>query len=117
MRVSVRLMTAAFAVASILACGVVRADEDEKPAAKTDKAAEKSAPTEVTTPGAIDAGGQHIAYNAVVGTITVGANDTQDAQLGMDGKQLPGTQLANAEPKDPKDPSPTARMSYVAYFK
>ena len=117
MRVSVRLLAALFAVAAILPCPVLRADDEPKPAAKSDKPEEKAPPSEVTTPGAIDAGGQHIAYNAVVGTITVGATDTQDAQLGMDGKPQPGTQLAAAEPKDPKDASPTARMSYVAYFK
>src|SRR5271169_2221943 len=98
MRVFVRLMAAAFAVVLVLPCAVVRADDDEeKPAAKTEKPAEKPVPTEVTTPGAIDAGGQHIVYNAVVGIITVGATDTQDAQLGADGKPLPGSQLANAE--------------------
>jgi carboxypeptidase C (cathepsin A) len=117
MRVSVRLLAALFAVAAILPCPVLRADDESKPAAKSDKPEEKAPPSEVITPGAIDAGGQHIAYNAVVGTITVGATDTQDSQLGMDGKPQPGTQLAAAEPKDPKDASPTARMSYVAYFK
>ena len=94
MRVSVRLLAAVFAVATILPCVIVRADDEEKPAAKADKPAEKPAPTEVTTQGAIDVGGQHIAYNAVVGTITVGATDTQDAQLGLDGKPQPGSQLA-----------------------
>jgi carboxypeptidase C (cathepsin A) len=92
-------------------------DTAAKPAASTDKATEKAPPTEVTTQGAIDAGGQHIAYNAIVGTLTVGATDTQDAQIGLDGKPEPGSQLANSEPKEPKDASPTARMSYVAYFK
>ena len=117
MRISVRLLAAVFAVASILPAAVVRADDEEKPAAKSDKAAEKTPPTEVTTQGTVDIGGQHIAYNAVVGTLTVGGTDSQDAQLGPDGKPLPRSQLANSEPKDPKDASPTARMSYVAYFK
>jgi carboxypeptidase C (cathepsin A) len=117
MRVSVRLLAALFAAALLSPCSFVRADNDEKAAAKSDQAEEKAPPTEVTTPGAIDVGGQHIGYNAVVGTITVGATDTQDAQLGNDGKPQPGTQLAAAEPKDRKDASPTARMSYVAYFK
>ena len=117
MRISVRLLAALFAAVTILPSAVAHAGDDEKPAAKSDKAEEKAPPSEVTTPGAVEVGGQHIAYNAVVGTITVGGTDAQDAQLGMDGKPMPGTQLAASEPKDPKDASPTARISYVAYFK
>src|SRR5579864_7323485 len=113
MPVSVRVFAALLAALSLLPAAVVRADDEEKPAAKSDKTAEKAPPTEVTSPGSVNG----ISYNAVVGTLTVGATDTQDAQLGADGKPLPGSQLANSEPKDPKDASPTARMSYVAYFK
>ncbi len=51
------------------------------------------------------------------GTITVGATDTEDAQLGPDGKPLPGSQLALAAPKEPADAAPVAHMFYVAYFK
>ncbi|HWC98169.1 MAG TPA: hypothetical protein VG456_15520 [Candidatus Sulfopaludibacter sp.] len=116
MRVNTFLFAVFLAAASTLSPALSRAD-DEKTPAKTDKPAEKAPPQEVTTQGSVDAGGQHILYNAVVGTLTVGATDIQDAQLGMDGKPEPGSQLANSEPKDPKDASPTARMSYVAYFK
>jgi carboxypeptidase C (cathepsin A) len=35
----------------------------------------------------------------------------------MDGKPQPGSQLANAEPKELKDATPVARMFYVAYLK
>ena len=100
---------------------------DDKAATKTDakastdksddKAADKTPPTESTTQGSVDVGGQHIAYTAVAGTLTVGATDVQDAQLGMDGKPQPGSDLANSEPKDPKDATPFARIFYVAYFK
>jgi carboxypeptidase C (cathepsin A) len=113
MHVSVRVFAALLAASSLLPAAVVRADDEEKPAAKSDKPAEKAPPTEVTTPGSVNG----ITYSAVVGTLTVGATDAQDAQLGADGKPLPGSQLANSEAKDPKDASPTARMSYVAYFK
>lgn len=113
MHLSVRVFAALFAISSLVPVAVVRADDEEKPAAKSDKPAEKPAPTEVTSPGSVNG----IAYNAVVGTLTVGATDAQDAQLGADGKPLPGSQLANSEAKEPKDASPTARMSYVAYFK
>ena len=117
MRVCVRFLTGLLGFALVAPWAVVHADDDEKPAAKTEKTEEKAPPSEMTTPGTIDAGGQHIAYNAVVGLITVGSTDAQDAQLGNDGKPLPGSQLAASEPKDAKDASPTARMSYVAYFK
>jgi len=72
-----------------------------------------------TTEGTVTAGGATIAYKAVAGTITVGATDEQDAQLGPDGKPLPDTEaaLAAAASKDPKDAPPVARMFYVAYFK
>ena len=65
------------------------------------------------------AGGAAIAYKAVAGTITVGATEEQDAQLGPDGKPLPDTEmaLAAAASKDPKDAPAIARMFYVAYFK
>src|SRR5579863_1282253 len=116
MHTPIRLLAAVFAVASIMPCVLVQA-EDETPTAKSDKKPEKPAATDVTTSGTIDAGSQHIAYNAIVGTLTVGATDVQDAQIGMDGKPEPGSQLANSEPKEAKDASPTARMSYVAYFK
>jgi carboxypeptidase C (cathepsin A) len=99
--------------------------QDEKPAAKpattsTEKsppAAEPPPPADSTTQGAVDIGGQHIAYTAIAGTITVGATDVQDAQLGPDGRPLPGSQLARSEPKDPADAPPVAHMFYVAYFK
>ncbi len=102
---------------------ILRADED-KPAAKPaaadkapDKTAEKAPPAEVTTQGTVDVGGQHIAYTAIAGTLTVGSTDAQDAQLGLDGKPQPGSQLALSEPKDLMDATPLARIFYVAYFK
>lgn len=121
---SVRKMTTGFAAALlILACTGAMALDDATPSKSSDKAAahkssDKTAPpTDVTTQGEVTANGQHVAYNAVAGTITVGASDQQDAQLGVDGKPQPGSQLALNEPKDPKDAEPTARMFFVAYFK
>jgi carboxypeptidase C (cathepsin A) len=81
------------------------------------KTPEKSPPADATTEGSVDVAGQHIAYTAIAGTLTVGATDVQDAQLGADGKPQPGSQLALNEPKEPKDATPFARMFYVAYFK
>ena len=123
-----RVFAALLTAMLLLAPALIRA-EDDKPAEKAgadksaadktaaDKSAEKAPPTEVTTQGMVEVGGQKIAYTAIAGTITVGATDTQDAQLGLDGKPLPGSQLALDEPKEPKDAAPTARIFYVAYLK
>jgi len=120
MRLLHRLPLALLAASLLSLPIVLRAQEDAaaaKPAVAAEKAAEKAPPAEVTTQGAVDVGGQHIAYTAIAGTLTVGATDVQDAQLGVDGKPQPGSQLALAEPKEPKDASPFARIFYVAYFK
>ncbi len=120
MRISSCLLAAAAAAALFALPGFAKAEDDTTPAKPGANTTEKPTPApsaDVTTPGAIDAGGQHIAYNAIAGIITVGATDAQDAQLGMDGKPEPGSQLALNEPKEPKDEPPVARMFYVAYFK
>jgi len=126
MRLNARMFAALLAAGCLALPGVALADDDTttKTTVETstkektpDKPAEKAPPTEVTTQGSVDAGGQHIAYTAIAGTITVGATDADDAQLGPDGKPEPGSQLALAEPKEPKDANPVARMFYVAYFK
>jgi carboxypeptidase C (cathepsin A) len=112
------MLAAAFLPCLLFAPRVTHA-QGEKPApnsASMDKAVDE-APPDSTTQGELDAGGMHIAYTAVAGTITVGATDDQDAQLGMDGKPLPGSQLALSAPKEPADAPPVARMFYVAYFK
>lgn len=89
------------------------ADKDKT----AEKPAEKTPPSEVTTQGTVDVGGQHIAYNAVAGILAVGATNAQDAQLDNDGKPQPGSQLALDSPEKPRDANPVARMFYVAYFK
>jgi carboxypeptidase C (cathepsin A) len=120
MRTTFRLF-AALVAASLLALPALAANDDDtknsKPAASATEKPAPAPPADVTTQGTVDAGGQHIAYSAITGTITVGATDAQDAQLGMDGKPEAGSQLALDEPKDAKDTPPVARMFYVAYFK
>ena len=111
-----RLVAAAALAAMFLPCSIKALDDDEKSPKKTDTA-EKAPPSEISTQGAIDVDGQHILYTATTGIITVGGSDAQDAQLGMDGKPLPGSQLAISAPKEEKDAPPVARMSFVAYFK
>ena len=129
MRLTLCCSAALLAACCLMLPSTGRAQEDKKTAKpdaaaadksgeKTaDKTAEKTPPAEVTSQGTIDVGGQHIAYNAIAGTITVGATDTQDAQLGLDGNAQAGSQLALDEPKEAKDTPPVARMFYVAYFK
>ncbi len=98
---------------------VVRA-QDAKSAPKPAEKTEAPAPAisaDSTTQGTVDVGGEHINYTAIAGTITVGATDEQDAQLGMDGKPLSGSQLALTTPDKAAEAPPVARMFYVAYFK
>ena len=119
MRKSIRLLAACVA-AVVTVCPVLARAVDEKPADKTaEKPPEKTASQSVTTQGSVTVGGQAIQYDAVAGTITVGATNEQDAQLGPDGKPLPDTNLAAevAAAKTPADAPPLARMFYVAYFK
>ena len=110
-----RLLPCLFALLFLAHAAHLRADDDDtksetKPAvAKPD--------VDVTTQGSVTVGGKQILYNAIAGTITVGATDAQDAQLGLNGQPEPGSQLANAAPKEAKDADPTARMFFVYYAK
>jgi carboxypeptidase C (cathepsin A) len=124
MQKSTRLLAALAAAALTITPLVAQAGAGDKTPDKNaessaEKAVAKAPPQEVTTQGTLDAGGQHIAYNAVAGIITVGATDAQDAQLGADGKPLPDTDLAAAvaAAKSVSDAPPLAKMFYVAYFK
>ena len=114
-----RLAACAFAAALLILPFAARAEDDKTPQkpATPEKAVEPAAPADSATQGAIDAGGQHITYTAIAGTITVGSTDAQDAQLGPDGKPLPGSQLALSAPKEPADTPAVAHMFYVAYFR
>ena len=116
---TVALAAAVFVAPLSLCADDVKTDKTaDKSAEKTsDKPVENAPPADSTTEGTVAAGGQHIAYTAIAGTLTVGATDVDDAQLGMDGKPQAGSQLANAEPKEAKDANPMAHIFYVAYFK
>ncbi len=119
MTLSLRIALGAIAATLCLGPAATFAAENTTPkTAPADKPAEAAAaPADATTQSEVTVSGQRIAYTAIAGTITVGATDTQDAQLGLDGKPLPGTQLAASAPKDAADAPPVARMFYVAYFK
>ena len=119
---SPQLMKAVLILAIVVSVSPVFAQDDEaaaKPgaASKAAEKTEKAPPTESTTPGSVTVGGQTIAYTAVAGTITVGATDVEDAQLGVDGKPEAGSELALSAPKEAKDAEPVAKIFYVAYFK
>jgi carboxypeptidase C (cathepsin A) len=106
------------AAALLLSVGSICAQDDKSAkAASTEKATEPALPPDSTTQGAIEVGGQHIAYTAIAGTITVGSTDSDDSQLGPDGKPQPGSELLLDAPDKAKDAPAVARMFYVAYFK
>lgn len=92
-------------------------DKSVANAAAPEKSAQSALSPDSMTQGSVEISGQRIAYTAVAGIITVGATDDEDAQLGADGKPMPGSQLALAPPKNPADAAPVAHMFYVAYFK
>ncbi len=72
-------------------------------------------PPDSTTEGTVaTAGGKTIGYTAVAGLLTVGATDTQDATLGLNGQYLPDAPMEL--PAKPEDQPATARMFYTAYF-
>lgn len=121
-RISTLLVAASLLFAPAFVIAYDDKPTDKAPADKSadksgDKADEKAPPADVATQGMVEVGGQKIVYTAIAGTLAVGSTDVQDAQLGLDGKPQPGSQLALDEPKEPKDATPIARMFYVAYFK
>jgi carboxypeptidase C (cathepsin A) len=92
-------------------------DRQDKPAPPPPPAATpapSALPPNSTTEGNVTVNGKNIAYTAVAGIITVGATDSQDANIALDGKMLSdsGVDL----PAKPQDAPPTARMFYTAYF-
>ena len=108
-----------FAIAlSSQACNAqAKTDAEAAPQHSAELSVEKYPPPDSTTHGSITLGGNRIDYTAIAGIITVGGTDKQDAQLGPDGRPMPGTALAAAEPKNPADAPPVAHMFYVYYFK
>ncbi len=69
------------------------------------------------TEGVVHAGGQAIAYRATAGTLTVGATDSYDAMLGMDGRLLPDAGVKAPDKEKPEEAPATARMFYTYYAK
>jgi carboxypeptidase C (cathepsin A) len=96
-----------------------------KPEKATPVAEKASAPAKPAEPaladsiteGTVAVGGQKIAYRAVAGTITVGSTDKLDAEIGLDGRWLPDSEMATATAPKPDQVPATARMFYAAYFR
>lgn len=106
----------ALALAAAVSIPALAVDQKtSKTPAKPEAETTPPSPSESTTQGVLSAGSEHIAYTAVAGTLTVGATNDEDAQLGAEGKPIPGSPASLV--KDPKDEPPTASIFYVAYFK
>ena len=72
-------------------------------------------PEDSVTEGSVAVeGGKAIAFRSVAGMLTVGATDSQDATIGLDGALLPGSGVEL--PAKPEDRPATARIFYTAYF-
>ena len=110
---------------SALMMGVFSAAAQETPqkTTTTTTATMSSEPEKKSTPlppdsfseGSVSVeGGKTIAFRTVAGMLTVGSTDSQDARIGLDGKQLPdaGVEL----PAKPEDRPATARIFYTAHF-
>jgi carboxypeptidase C (cathepsin A) len=107
------LLAGAFVVAGALQLHAL--DEDKKTDKAADSPAAMGAPADSITEGTVTVGGQAIAYKAVAGTLTVGATNSQDAMIGLDGKFLPDSGIKSTD--KPEDATATARIFYAAYFK
>ena len=94
-------------------------DRAQKPAATAETQPSPEAfPPDSTTQGAVTVvGGQSIPYRAVAGILTVGATDSYDASLGLDGRLLPDSGIKPPDKDKPEDAPATARMFYTAYFR
>jgi carboxypeptidase C (cathepsin A) len=103
------LLAAMYAGVSL--SGLAQEAKDKKPS----EAAVPAVQADSLTEGSVTVGGQAIAYKAVAGTLTVGATNSQDALIGLDGKLLADS--GEKAPEKLEDAAPTARIFYTAYFK
>ena len=124
----VKLMTRNLSALAVLCgvalCGSAIAQEKQQKTTTTTtvETAEKpdtakaptSAPADSVTTGSVTVGGKTIEYQALAGTLTVGANDSQDAMLGLDGKWMTDTGMEL--PAKVEEQPATARMFYTAFF-
>jgi len=114
---SSRVLALVLLGSSTLGCTLqaVAWQNDKKPEKAAEAAPAPVAQADSITEGTVTVGGQAIAYKAIAGTLTVGATNSEDAMLGLDGKPLPDS--GTKPPDKPEDAPATARIFYTAYFK
>ncbi len=115
-----RTVLSALACAAIAAATTGGAWAQAKGAAAGTEPAKEAMTTALpdsVTEGTVTVGGKTIAYQAVAGTLTVGATDQQDATLGFNGEPLADAEVKPLDKDKPQDAPPTARIFYAAYFK
>ncbi len=96
--------------------------EPAKTAATDSKSAEPAShrptsPPDSITENSVTIAGKKIAYRAVAGVLTVGATDSYDAMLSLDGQLLPDAGVNPPDAAKPEEAPATARIFYVAYFR
>ncbi|HEY3743394.1 MAG TPA: hypothetical protein VGL53_26290 [Bryobacteraceae bacterium] len=72
---------------------------------------------DAVTEGSVTIGGQSIEYRAIAGTITVGASDSHDAALNLEGQLLTDAGEKPLDLTKPDEAPATARIFFTAYFK
>ena len=114
---SSRIFTLVLLGSSTLGCTLQASawQNDKKPEKAAETVAAPLAQADSVTEGTVTVGGQAIAYKAIAGTLTVGATNSEDAMLGLDGKPLADSGVKPAD--KPEDAPATARIFYTAYFK
>jgi carboxypeptidase C (cathepsin A) len=100
----------------VLCMTIVAANAQQTAKAPTAEPHRPQSPPDSVTENTVTIGGQKIEYQAIAGTITVGATDIYDALLSSDGQLLPDVVINPTDPAKPEDAPATARMFYTAYF-
>lgn len=106
-------LTCGLMIALLFICSSSLIADDKD--AKSSEAPKAAVAQEKVTDGTVEVGGQKIAYQAIAGTITVGATDEYEMQIDAYGKLLEHSDVKL--PAEPNQAPATARLFYVAYFK
>jgi carboxypeptidase C (cathepsin A) len=101
------------ALLCIFPCSLSAAEKNDK-SPECSKASAPAAQDQITE-GTVEVSGERIAYQAIAGTITIGATDGYDLQIDAEGKLLEPSDIKL--PAEPNQAPATGRLFYVAYFK